>query len=77
MLVYFTRYYNSRLDIASAIRADYGNLNRTDWYDHVTEQAKNLTAVATLLARQLYRLATNDNSTDDIVAKNTTVSYLF
>ena len=70
------RYYNSRFDTAKTINASYpADLNRTDWYDYVTDQANRLAKVSTLLARYLYREATG-NDTDVMTADETTVSSL-
>ena len=68
-------YYNSRFDTAQTISASYpADLNRTDWYDHVTEQATKLAKVSTLLARYLYRQATGNDT--DVVADESTVGSL-
>ncbi|XP_021351331.1 nicastrin-like isoform X2 [Mizuhopecten yessoensis] len=55
---YTNKYYNSRFDRPVTIKA-----NSTD-YDTITEQAKQLTKVATTLARSLFLLATGENDTD-------------
>ncbi|XP_060067628.1 nicastrin-like [Ylistrum balloti] len=52
------KYYNSRFDRAVTIQAD------TSDYDIPTEQAKQLTKVATTVARSLFLLATGENATD-------------
>ena len=49
------RYYNSRLDLAPQIDADYpDSLNDTEKYDAETIQASRLTSLATALARYLF-----------------------
>lgn len=53
---------------------NYSGVNETDRYDYVTEQARNLTQVASLLAKFLYTLATGDNNTDEVEANETSVS---
>lgn len=67
------RYYNSRFDLPSAIKMGYTGKS-SNWYDQVTDQARNLTEVATVLAKFLYNLATSDNATDVITVNETTVS---
>ena len=70
-----TRYYNSRFDVARAINASYPtDLNRTDWYDYVTVQAKELASVSTLLARYLYQEATGKSAPSSLTANSSTVS---
>ena len=71
------RFYNSRLDLASNIRAGCKKgTNLTECYNTVSEQATNLTAVANLLAKFLYTLATGDNSTENVTVDVDTVSYI-
>ena len=61
--------------MASTIGADPDNA--TDAYNVVTDQATNLTAVATLLARSLYKLATGNNASDTLLADEMTVGFIF
>ncbi|XP_033759066.1 LOW QUALITY PROTEIN: nicastrin-like [Pecten maximus] len=63
------KYYNSRFDRASTIQA-----NSTS-YDMVTEQAQKLTKVATTLARSLFLLATDGNTTE-VEANVTSVTHM-
>lgn len=69
------KYYNSRFDTKQTINASYpADLNKTDWYDHVTEQAERLAKVSTLLARYLYKEATGEAT--DLSANESTVTHL-
>lgn len=69
------RYYNSRFDVPAAIKMNYGGVNRSEWYDHVTEQAQQLTKVSNILAKFLFSLATSSNNTDNIEVNETTVRF--
>ncbi|XP_048778168.2 nicastrin-like isoform X2 [Ostrea edulis] len=69
------RYYNSRFDLAKTISAE--SENRSDGgYDYVTDQARNLTQAATLLARSLYVLATNSTAPPDLKANELSVTHM-
>ncbi|XP_060599987.1 nicastrin-like isoform X2 [Ruditapes philippinarum] len=74
---YTNKFYNSRLDLASNIKASCPDkTNLTECYDTVSKQASNLTPVANLLAKFLYTLATGDNSTDNVTVDVNTVQHL-
>ncbi|ESO93681.1 hypothetical protein LOTGIDRAFT_104663, partial [Lottia gigantea] len=64
---YTNKFYNSRLDLPDFINASYpDDLNETEKYDYVTEQAKALTHVSTVLAQFLYKLTTGEDITPNI-----------
>ncbi|XP_061189000.1 nicastrin-like isoform X2 [Saccostrea echinata] len=71
------RYYNSRLDLARTIHAEVPGTNQSDGgYNHVTDQAKNLTEAATLVARSLYTLATNSPAPQNLTADVLSVQHM-
>ncbi|XP_045210180.2 nicastrin-like isoform X2 [Mercenaria mercenaria] len=74
---YTNKFYNSRLDLASEIKANCEKgSNKSECYNTVSEQAKNLTQIADMLAKFLYKLATGENSTNDVVVDENTVNHL-
>ncbi|KAL3885712.1 hypothetical protein ACJMK2_025758 [Sinanodonta woodiana] len=71
------KYYNSRFDLVSQINASYpDSVNKSDWYDYVTVQAKELTKVSTMLARFLYNLSMADSPPDDLNASEKSVTHM-
>jgi hypothetical protein len=66
--LFYYRYYNSRFDIAKAIQAN------TNDSDVITEQAKNLTKISTVLARTLYTMSTGLDAPDDMKSSEKIVS---
>ena len=67
---YTNKYYNSRFDIAKAIQAN------TNDSDVITEQAKNLTKISTVLARTLYTMSTGLDAPDDMKSNEKIVNDL-
>eukprot|EP00105_Crassostrea_gigas_P015788 XP_011432903.1 PREDICTED: nicastrin isoform X2 [Crassostrea gigas] len=68
------KYYNSRFDLAKTISA---MVNASDnGYNHVTDQASNLTVAATLLARSLYTLATGSPAPEGLMAEQQSVTHM-
>ena len=53
---------------------NYTGVNESGRYDYVTEQARSLTQVSSMVAKFLYTLATGENNTDHVVVSETTVS---
>ncbi|XP_071175603.1 nicastrin-like isoform X1 [Mytilus edulis] len=67
---YTNKYYNSRFDIAKAIEANTNDSNI------ITEQAKNLTRISTMLARTLYTLSTRKDAPQDMTSSESIVNDL-
>ncbi|CAG2208492.1 unnamed protein product [Mytilus edulis] len=67
---YTNKYYNSRFDIAKAIEANTNDSNI------ITEQAKNLTRISTMLARTLYTLSTGRDAPQDMTSSESIVNDL-
>ncbi|XP_074653328.1 nicastrin-like [Tubulanus polymorphus] len=73
--IFTNKYYNSRLDLAEMLRLRYpAGMSEADKYNYVTDIAKRLTNVATVVARTLYKRATNKSS--KIEADSKTVANL-
>ncbi|KAL5020567.1 hypothetical protein ScPMuIL_003459 [Solemya velum] len=74
---YTNKFYNSRLDVAKTINETYPpDLNETERYDYITEQAKMLANVSTTIARALYNLSTGDTPPREIEADPQTVAHM-
>lgn len=69
-IIFICRYYNSRFDIAKAIEANTNDSNI------ITEQAKNLTRISTMLARTLYTLSTGRDAPQDMTSSESIVSFM-